>query len=101
MITIYFITSNKGKFNEVKEKMHDLNISIKQENIGYPEIQANSLEEVADFGATYIREKFHYPFITPIGRILATFRVIPSLCITSTTSETSLYAPGISSAIVL
>jgi hypothetical protein len=42
-----------------------------------------------------------YPLITPTGLILATFRVMPSLCITSTTSETSLYASDISSAIVL
>lgn len=63
MTTVYFITSNRGKFNEVKEKMQNLNISLKQENIGYPEIQANSLEEVADFGENYIREKFHDRFI--------------------------------------
>lgn len=63
MMTIYFITGNKGKFSEVKEKMRCLNISLKQENFGYPEIQANSLEEVAGYGANYIRKRVQNPFI--------------------------------------
>ncbi len=63
MMTIYFITGNKGKFSEVKEKMRCLNVSLKQENFGYPEIQASTLEEVAGYGANHIRKRFNSPFI--------------------------------------
>ena len=59
MMTIYFITGNRGKFSEAKEKMRCLNVLLKQENIGYPEVQTNSLDEVADFGANQIRKKFY------------------------------------------
>lgn len=62
-MTIYFVTGNKGKFSEVKEKISGLNVSLKQEKFGYPEIQASSLEEVAVYGANHIRKKFQYPFI--------------------------------------
>src|SRR3990167_1812349 len=41
-----------------------------------------------------------HPFITPSGFNCTTFRAIPALCTTSTTSVTSLYASGISSASV-
>ena len=43
---IYFVTSNKGKFAEAKAIFGDL----VQKNIGYTEIQADTLEEVASFG---------------------------------------------------
>lgn len=63
MITLYFITGNKGKFNEFNEKVQYLDISLKQKNLGYPEIQANTLEEVAGFGVNYIKNRFEYPFV--------------------------------------
>jgi len=58
-----FITGNQGKFIEVKEKMCKLNIELIQENIGYPEIQANTLEDVAVYGVSDIRQRFQNPFI--------------------------------------
>ena len=61
--TIYFITSNKGKAKEAKEKFSDIKINIIQRDIGYPEIQADTLEEVAFFGAEYVQKKFNFPFI--------------------------------------
>jgi XTP/dITP diphosphohydrolase len=63
MKTVYFITSNKGKFKEAQELFSKLDIKIVQKNIGYPEIQTNSLEEVASFGAKYLQEKIKGPFI--------------------------------------
>jgi XTP/dITP diphosphohydrolase len=63
MKTIYFVTGNKGKFLEVKEKMVAQGFEIVQRNIGYPEIQATNLEDVALFGAEYIEEKISHPFI--------------------------------------
>ncbi len=63
MKNIYFITSNTGKLIEAKKKFSELHIELIQKNIGYPEIQANSLEEVASFGVKYILKKFKHPFI--------------------------------------
>jgi len=61
--TIYFITSNSGKVLEVKNKLTDVDIKVVQKNLGYPEIQTNSLEEVAMFGAEHVQKRFKLPFI--------------------------------------
>jgi len=63
MKTIYFITSNEGKLKEAKAKLLDVDIEVVQKNLGYPEIQANVLEDVAYFGVKHIQEKFNHPFI--------------------------------------
>jgi XTP/dITP diphosphohydrolase len=63
MKTVYFITGNKGKVLEAKTKFSDLNIDIVQEDLGYPEIQADSLEDVARFGAEHVQKRFNHPFI--------------------------------------
>jgi len=63
MKTLYFITGNKGKVVEVKNKFSNLGINIVQKNLGYPEIQAAELEEVAFFGAEHVQKKFNHLFI--------------------------------------
>lgn len=63
MKTIYFITSNKGKILEAKKKFSNFNIDLIQKNLGYPEIQADTLEEVAKFGIMHIQKQFNQPFI--------------------------------------
>ena len=63
MKTLYFITGNKGKAQEAKTKFLDLNIDIVQKDLGYPEIQADNLEDVALFGAEHVQKKLNYPFI--------------------------------------
>jgi len=63
MKTIFFITGNKGKYLEAQKKLLDLNIEIVQKNIGYPEIQANNLEDVAKYGAKKVAKKINYSFI--------------------------------------
>ena len=63
MKTIYFITSNKGKALEAKKKFSEINIEVIQKNLGYPEIQADTLEEVAIFGVEDVKKRFDYPFI--------------------------------------
>ena len=60
--TIYFITSNKGKALEAKVKFSPFNIDIVQKNLGYPEIQADSLEDVALFGLRDVRKRFNGSF---------------------------------------
>jgi XTP/dITP diphosphohydrolase len=55
MSTLYFITSNKGKVLEASEKFKALNVDIVQKNIGYPEIQSETLEQVAHYGVIHLR----------------------------------------------
>ncbi|HMA83429.1 MAG TPA: XTP/dITP diphosphatase [Candidatus Thermoplasmatota archaeon] len=64
MKTLYFITSNKGKVHEVTEKLKQFNYKIIQKNYGYPEIQTETLEEVARFGVNHFHENnIEHPFI--------------------------------------
>jgi XTP/dITP diphosphohydrolase len=63
MRRLYFITSNKGKFLEAKEKLRPLGFSVIQKNLGYPEIQAERLEDVALQGITHVRMNFDEPFM--------------------------------------
>jgi len=60
--TIYFITSNKGKALEAKTKFSALGLDVVQKNLGYPEIQADSLEDVALFGVMDVQKRFNQPF---------------------------------------
>jgi XTP/dITP diphosphohydrolase len=50
---IYFVTSNKGKFAEAK----GIFANLEQRNIGYTEIQADTLEEVAAFGIMEVMKR--------------------------------------------
>ena len=63
MKKIYFITGNQGKLVEAQDKFSGREIKVIQKNMGYPEIQADSLEDVAKFGVEYIKERFNQPFI--------------------------------------
>ena len=63
MKKLLFITSNAGKVQETKKKFESIGISIVQNNLGYPEIQADSLEEVALSGCQWVQSKIHDPFI--------------------------------------
>lgn len=63
MKTIYFITGNKGKVVEAQNKFLELNIEVIQKNVGYPEIQAINLEDVALYGAEHIQKRISHPFI--------------------------------------
>jgi len=63
MKKIYFITSNKGKHLEAKEKLRKINYDVVQKDLGYPEVQANTLEDVAIFGVKHIQNIFDKPFI--------------------------------------
>jgi XTP/dITP diphosphohydrolase len=52
-----FVTSNKGKFAEARGIFGDL----EQKDIGYTEIQADTLEEVAIFGMKEVAARLHGP----------------------------------------
>lgn len=57
--TIYFVTGNNNKFNEVFQEFQqsDLKYDLKQLNIKTIEIQAESIKEVALFKLNSVREK--------------------------------------------
>ena len=62
MNTVWFITSNRGKFQEASQKLAGSKIAVVQKNLGYPEIQADSLEDVARFGVECLQDKVDQPF---------------------------------------
>jgi XTP/dITP diphosphohydrolase len=49
---IYFVTTNTGKYQEVKDALQT--VEVKQLDRTYPEIQADSLHEVARYGITFL-----------------------------------------------
>ena len=57
-----FITSNPGKVEEAKKYFEPLGIEIYQLHFPYPEIQADTLEEVAEYGARWLAERVDGPF---------------------------------------
>lgn len=61
--SIYFVTGNKGKFVEAKKKLSSVSLDVIQKDLGYPEIQAIKLEDVALYGAEHIQKKTSHPFI--------------------------------------
>ena len=63
MKTLYFITSNTGKLHEATQKLRPLGFSVVQKDVGYPEIQADTLEEVALQGISDVQKRFDKPFM--------------------------------------
>ncbi len=54
---IYFVTGNKSKFEEAQQILGE----VEQRNLGYIEIQADTLEEVTLFGMKEVMEKLKGP----------------------------------------
>ena len=64
MKILYFITGNKGKIKEAKTRLSEININVVQKNLGYPEIQANTLQDVVSFGVYHLQKRrINGPFI--------------------------------------
>jgi len=63
MKTLYFITGNKGKVAEATKKLAPLGFRVVQKDLGYPEVQADTLEEVVQYGVEHVRERFDKPFM--------------------------------------
>ena len=57
-IKLEFITSNKGKLREVSQQLAPLGYEVVQVDYGYPEIQADTHEEVAIFGMEYLEKRY-------------------------------------------
>jgi XTP/dITP diphosphohydrolase len=63
MKVLEFITSNKGKLQEAQAALGPLGYEVRQNNIGYPEPQADTLDEVALFGMEHVKTKIKGAFI--------------------------------------
>jgi len=73
---IYFVTSNRGKFKEAREIFNNL----KMRNLGYTEIQADTLEEVVEFGMKEVKAKLNRPFmIEDAGLFIQSFKGFPGV----------------------
>ena len=57
-----FITSNPGKVEEARKYFEPLGVEVYQLHFPYPEIQADTLEEVAEYGAKWLAERIEGPF---------------------------------------
>ncbi|WP_297062177.1 XTP/dITP diphosphatase [Thermococcus sp.] len=57
-----FVTSNPGKVEEAKKYLEPLGIEVYQLRFEYPEIQADTLEEVAEYGVMWLAERIKEPF---------------------------------------
>jgi XTP/dITP diphosphohydrolase len=57
-----FVTSNPGKVEEARKYFESLGVEVYQLKVNYPEIQADTLEEVAEYGARWLAERVKGPF---------------------------------------
>jgi XTP/dITP diphosphohydrolase len=80
MRTLYFITSNKGKLLEAEQKLRPLGYSVVQKDLGYPEIQAETLEQVAMQGVMHVQARFDKPFmLEDAGLFIDTLQGFPGV----------------------
>ncbi len=54
---IRFVTTNDGKYKEVSQLLASKGIEIERINLSYPEVQANSLEEVVRKGLEFLSDE--------------------------------------------
>ncbi len=57
-----FATGNKGKFAEARAVLEPLGYELEQYSEGYPELQADTLKEVARWGAEWLDGRIEPPF---------------------------------------
>ncbi len=62
MKQLVFITSNKGKFAEAAVRLAPIGYTVVQQDLGYPEVQADSLQEVAQFGVESVQKRVQSAF---------------------------------------
>jgi XTP/dITP diphosphohydrolase len=75
---IYFITSNKGKFLEVKDALTSYHVV--QKKISYPEIQTSSLKKVVLFGLNSLSDRgMEHIIIEDSGLFIKAFQGFPGV----------------------
>ncbi len=57
-----FITGNENKVKEASERLKELGFEVVQDNMSPPEVQADTLEDVALFSAGWVVERSPEPF---------------------------------------
>ncbi len=73
---IYFVTGNRGKYEEARELLGE----VEQRKIGYPEIQADTLEEVAVYGIRDVVDRLPGPvMIEDAGLFIDSLRGFPGV----------------------
>lgn len=74
---MYFITSNQHKYEEIQKMT---SIIIEQKKMGYPEIQADTLEAVAEFGINFCYSRMKTPcFIEDSGLFIDALSGFPGV----------------------
>jgi XTP/dITP diphosphohydrolase len=76
-----FVTGNAGKVAELRAQLAPRGIKVVQDKRGYPEIQANTLREVAEAGARHLLESgLKPPFaLEDSGLFVAALRGFPGV----------------------
>jgi XTP/dITP diphosphohydrolase len=64
-----FITSNLGKLKELQNKLVPLGYDVIQLSIDYPEIQADTIDEVSKFGLQWVIKELRNPERTNFNNI--------------------------------
>jgi XTP/dITP diphosphohydrolase len=77
---IAFVTSNPGKVEEARTYFEPLGIEVYQLHFPYPEIQADTLEEVAEYGVKWLSERLNLPFfLDDSGLFIEALRGFPGV----------------------
>jgi len=67
MKTITFVTGNSYKFKVAKKAVGDSGIHLKQKKLHTPEIQSDSVEEIAEFSARWASDVLKRPVVVSDG----------------------------------
>ena len=73
-----FVTGNDHKYQEATTLFNGIGMSLGREDLGYPEIQADTLEEIAEEGISWCMEKLKKPcFIEDAGIFIDALKGFP------------------------
>lgn len=62
-MTLIFVTGNRYKFEIAQAALHGTKISLLQERLAVPEMQSNSVQEIAEHSARWVSQHLDHPFI--------------------------------------
>lgn len=78
MKTIYFVTGNQGKYQEVKQIMKPFGIQVEQIKINKPEIKSDSIKEIAEDAAQKLSQQLKKTIVCEdTGFFLQAFKNFP------------------------
>jgi XTP/dITP diphosphohydrolase len=61
--TLIFVTGNRYKFEVAQAALHNTGIVLAQERLAVPELQSNSVQEIAEYSAQWVSQRLDQPFI--------------------------------------